>query len=87
MKKLYLSLTILAATVVISGGCYKADNARMMAWGSNWSVTVKNPDGTREYYETNGKPKSEGNSDGYYFLDRETGKIVEVSGSVTIKQK
>jgi hypothetical protein len=85
MKKFYL--TVLAATVAISGGCYKADQARMMAWNSGWRVTFYPPGHDPIVYHSNGKPKSEANSDGYYFINKETGKIVEVTSPVVIEQE
>jgi chaperonin GroEL len=36
---------------------------------------------------TGGKVISEEHSDGYYFTNRETGKLIEVSGNVIIEQE
>jgi hypothetical protein len=37
-------------------------------------------------YKSSGKVISENGSDGYYFNDATTGKLIEVSGTVIIEQ-
>ena len=46
-----------------------------------------NCDGTvTKSWVSTGKVRSERDSDGYYFMDKETGLLIEISGSIIISQ-
>lgn len=67
-------------------GCTDATMSKMGGYGDTFTIKVLGPDTVLVYHST-GKVISEENSDGYYFTDKATGKLVEVSGSVIIEQE
>ena len=75
----------LLAIVFISGlGCTDAERAKLSGFGSAHSVKCYS--GGIVIYEgtASGKVQSEAKSDGYYFNDKETGKLMEVAGNCVI---
>jgi len=80
MKKLLLLL--LAFTVI---SCTDATRSKISGLGNQFKIEVVNCDGsvTHSWIST-GKVISENHSDGYYFEDSKTGKLVEVTGNLII---
>lgn len=76
-------VVLLVGSVLI--GCTDAEQAKMSGYGSTYTVKVLGPD-TVIVYQSSGKVISEEKSDGYYFNDVKTGKLIEVSGTVIIEQ-
>lgn len=83
MKKL-LSCAFLASAILIS--CTDATRSKMGGYGEKYKVKVLGPD-TVVVYESTGKVLSEKSSDGYYFTNAATGKLIEVSGTVIIEEE
>ena len=83
MKK----LLIILLTLFFIFSCSDAKKARMKGRKSEYKVEILNCDGTvtRSWVST-GKVRSERDSDGYYFMDKETGLLIEISGSIIISQ-
>jgi len=79
---LFTSLTIMATMV----SCTDAEKSKLGGYGDTFTVKVLGPDTVITYHST-GKVISEQNSDGYYFTNRDNGKLVEVSGNVIIEQE
>lgn len=76
--------TILAATCILLSSCSDAERARIGGLGSKFKVEMYSGGvKVREWIST-GKVVSEHNSDGYYFNDQESGKLIEISGDVVI---
>ena len=78
MKRLALVLVLCLV------GCTDAEISQLQSYGSPhrielWSGGQK----VREWTST-GKVLSESESDGYYFCDKETGKLVRVTGDLVI---
>ena len=72
------------------GGCTSAERAKMSEYFSG-AVTDTNArvtcySGGLKIYDgfAEGKIQSESSSDGYYFIDRDTGRLREVSGNCDI---
>ena len=83
MKRLlFISLTILFCF-----SCSDAQKAKKFGRGSEFRIEMLNCDGTvaRSWIST-GKVQSGQNSEGYYFMDKATGLLVEVTGSIIITQ-
>lgn len=78
---------ILLFILVIFGlsACTDASRAKIGGLGSKFKVELIGCDGTvvREWTST-GKVKSEEASDGYYFMDENSGKLIEVTGNLII---
>ena len=75
--------------LILLAGCSAAERSRngpgrLM---SNYTVTLYSGGHPVKIWNTKGQVESETKSDGYYFVDALTGRIVEVSGDVVIEQK
>lgn len=84
----YLGATLLAAALVWGlAGCTDASRSKLMGYGSKFQVTLYAADGSviREWTST-GKVKSEETSDGYYFMDQASGRLIEVTGTLIIER-
>ena len=79
------NLIALLVLVITFASCTDATRAKLGGYGDTFTVKVVACD-TVIIYKSSGKVISESNSDGYYFNDAATGKLVEVSGNVIIEQ-
>ena len=79
---LFTLLTIMATMV----SCTDAEQSKLGGYGDTFTVKVLGPDTIITYHST-GKVISEKQSDGYYFTNRENGKLVEVSGNIIIEEE
>jgi len=79
---LFGALTLMACMV----SCTDATMSKMGGYGDTFTIKVLGPDTVITYHST-GKVISEEKSDGYYFTNAATGKLVEVSGNVIIEQE
>ncbi len=81
MKKVFL-LVILMITLV---SCRDSTMAQYAALGEDSKIELVNADGSVTHtWISSGKVKTEESSDGYYFMDRVTGKLVRVTGNLII---
>ena len=76
------ALTLMASMV----SCTDASMSKIGGYGDTFTIKVLGPDTVITYHST-GKVISEEKSDGYYFTDKATGKLIEVSGTVIIEQE
>ena len=83
MKK----LIFIALTILFCFSCSDARKAKKFGRGSEFRIEMLNCDGTvARSWTSSGKARSEQNSDGYYFMDKATALLVEVTGSIIITQ-
>lgn len=92
MKNRNVRLSIMAALfisiVMGSISCTDATRAKIGGYGDEFKVEMVNCDGTvTRSWISSGKVHSEENSDGYYFNDKETGKLTEVTGRLVITKQ
>ncbi len=75
------------AAALLAMACTDAECSKYGALGSNAEVECYS--GGKLIYSgtSSGKVASEGQSDGYYFRDRATGRIVEVSADCVFRLK
>jgi hypothetical protein len=66
-------------------GCYSATRAKMLSSGQDHHITQYSGGVIVGEWISNGRVFSEEHSDGYYFEDKATGKVVEVSGNIQIR--
>ncbi len=80
MKKL-IPMTI---ALLLAAGCTDAKFEKMTNFGNSASIQCYS--GAQVIYDgrSTGKIKSEENSDGYYFKEKQTGNLKEVSGNCII---
>ena len=83
MKKLLL----LSFILFFAFSCTDAEKAKREGLGSEFRIEMLNCDGTvaRSWIST-GKVQSGLSTEGYYFIDKATGLLVEVTGSIIISQ-
>lgn len=84
--KLKHIIVILLLTFLISG-CTSADRAKLFAYGSHHKITLYSGGVAVRVWHSSGIISNEERSDGYYFMDDATGKLVCVSGQVVIEQE
>lgn len=85
MKTLFIYFLLFL--VVILNGCSNADQSAISAWGKKHIVTLYSGGKQIGQWETSGKIENETHSNGYYFKDDLTGKLVMVDGDVVITLK
>lgn len=80
------TLKILAAIIIITlASCTDAQMSKLGGLGDEFKVELINCDGSITHsWVSTGKVSSEKNSDGYYFKDKATGKLIEVTGRLII---
>ena len=83
MRKV-IGCAVWASAVLTS--CTDAERSKIGGFGEKYRIKVLGPD-TVVVYESTGKVLSEKSSDGYYFTNAATGKLVEVSGTVIIEEE
>lgn len=65
-------------------GCTDAGRAKFGGYGDKFKVELYSGGQKVREWTSSGKVLSESSSDGYYFNDSESGKLIEVSGDVVI---
>lgn len=84
----FAGVTLLAVVLMFGAvGCTDATRSKILGYGSQFRVTLYAADGSviREWTST-GKVKSEETSDGYYFMDQASGRLIEVTGTLIIEK-
>tara|TARA_R110002012_G_scaffold319158_1_gene538923 strand:- start:1188 stop:1466 length:279 start_codon:yes stop_codon:yes gene_type:complete len=92
MKNRNVRLSTMAALFIAivmgSTSCTDANRAKWGGLGDKFKVEMINCDGTvARTWISSGKVLSEANSDGYYFEDEKTGKLIEVTGRLVITKQ
>lgn len=67
-------------------GCTRAERAQLGGFGQDFKVTLYNGGQEVRAWKSQGKVLTEYKSDGWYFMDAETKKLVRVSGAVVVEQ-
>ena len=82
MKKVLL-LSVVFVSVI---SCTDAGMAKIGGYGDNFKIEmISSVNGqTLRTYHSSGKVNSEQGSDGYFFMNKETGTLTEVAGGVII---
>lgn len=82
MKKLLL----LGAILLLFLSCTDAGRAKFGGYGDDFKIEIlsSNTGEVVKTYYSSGKVLSEGNSDGYFFMDSATGELTEVAGGIIV---
>jgi hypothetical protein len=83
MRKRVITVILFIALIMLLTSCNDAEIGRVGDYGN--TIQVLGPDTILEF-QSSGKVLSKEHSDGYYFTDAKTGKLVEVSGTVIISE-
>ncbi|MEH0152835.1 hypothetical protein V6R21_01750 [Limibacter armeniacum] len=85
MNKNRFKFLAIAALLFGSIACTDAERAKIGGLGDEFKVELINCDGTvGRTWISSGKVLSEETSDGYFFKEKETGKLIEVTGNLVI---
>ena len=88
MKNKILQLSLLMLMLLATTSCTDANIAKLGGYGDEFKVQMINCDGTISHeWISSGKVQSEKGSDGYYFNDKSTKKLIEVTGRLIITKK
>ncbi len=82
----FFSWLVLLMAVGFSG-CTDAARSQYAALGSKFTVTLYSDGVAVRTWVSTGKVMTEAESDGWYFTDEKTGKLVRVSGCVVVEQQ
>lgn len=83
-----LKLLIILIGLVTLFSCTDAQRAKVGGLGDEFKIEMINCDGSiAKTWISSGKVSSEAESDGYYFKDKKTGKLVEVTGRLIITKE
>lgn len=81
-----ISLAVFLLCMLV--GCKDATRQQWESLGSKHVITLYAADGkVLGQWESTGNVSNESNSDGWYFRDLKTGKLVEVTGTLIIEQE
>ena len=76
------------SVALITTSCTDASRAKLGGYGDEFKVQMINCDGTVTHeWISSGKVQSEETSDGYYFNDKDTGKLIEITGRIIITKQ
>lgn len=81
-----MKTAILLLTMILVVGCTDAEMSRVNSLGSSFRVTLYSNGTAVRTWTSTGKVMTENESDGWYFTDATTKKLVRVSGSVVVEQ-
>lgn len=90
MKRTFVRIVVLSALwlmIALCVGCKDSERQQLFSLGSRHRVTLYGCDGhIIGTWIATGNVSNEGQSDGWYFKDAVTGKLVEVTGTLVIEQ-
>jgi hypothetical protein len=82
MKK----IIIIAILFIGLNSCTDAGQSKMFGYGKDYKIEMYSGGKLVKTWYSSGKVLSEENSDGYYFQQKITSKIVEVTGDIVITE-
>lgn len=80
-------LLICVIACCVLGGCLDAQQAKYSAIGNNFRVTLYSGGEAVRSWHSTGMVLTEQGSDGWYFTDAKTNRLVRLSGDVVIEQE
>lgn len=84
--KRYIVAGIIVLACLFEVACTSSERAQFTSFNSAFKVTVWSGGVVIKEYTSRGKVLTESDSDGWYFSDKETGKLIRVSGTVTMEE-
>jgi hypothetical protein len=79
-------MALLITVCLVSCGCTKANMSQFGGYGSDFNVTLYSGGEAVRKWKSTGEVLAEEQSDGWYFMDSNTGSLVRVSGDVVVEQ-
>jgi hypothetical protein len=84
--KSILLVALVASLAIVSSGCKDATRAQWNALGSRHKVTLYSGGQKVGEWTSTGNVSNQSQSDGWYFEDEKTHKLIEVAGTLVIEQ-
>jgi len=81
MKKVLIALSLLALS-----GCTDADRAQIAGFGNKYRITLYSGGEPVRTWVSTGKVHAETQSDGWFFMDAATGRLVRMFGDSVVEQ-
>jgi hypothetical protein len=86
--RLQMKTVIALAFLVLLIACKDSEVAQFESLGSRHKITLYGATGTIVgQWESTGNVSNEANSDGWYFRDAKTGKLIEIAGTMIVEQE
>lgn len=82
-----MKILIACLAVIALSGCTDASRSQLGSYGSKFKVTLYSGGEPVRTWTSTGKVLTEQESDGWYFTDADTGKLVRLSGDVVVEQQ
>ena len=82
----YIIALLITLFIILSCSCTDAERSRVTGDGDEYQVEMYSGGQMVKAWTSSGKVHSEEGSDGYFFNDKATGKLIEVAGDVVITQ-
>lgn len=79
-----INLLLVAISFVLLSSCTDSKREKLFNYGNEFKVEMYSGNKLVRSWISTGKVSSEKGSDGYYFKDKSTGKLVEVTGDIVI---
>jgi hypothetical protein len=86
MKKLITLITLITIAGLFTS-CTNAERSKLMGYGGNFKVEMYSGGQKVREWISSGKVLSEDGSNGYYFTELTTGKLIEVDGDIVITKQ
>lgn len=77
---------VLAIGFLVFAGCTKAERSQVMGFGKDYKISVYSGGEKVREFVSSGKVLTEEKSDGWYFTNKESGKLVRISGTVIVEE-
>lgn len=84
MYRRYLFLLVILLSVLSFAGCTSAGRSKISGYGKDFNIVLYSGGVKIGEWDSVGKVHNEADSDGKYFKDKKTGKLVEISGHYII---
>jgi len=85
--RIILVAILLLIALYLFTGCTSADRAKLGSIGSHHKITLYSGGIAVKVWHSSGYINNEEHSDGYYFMDDTSGKLIRVSGNIVIEQE
>ncbi len=72
--------------LLLACGCTNAERAQLGGFGKDFKVSVYSGGEKVKEWTSSGKVLTEKDTDGWYFSDKSSGKLVRVSGTVVVEE-
>ena len=81
-----MKYALIVLALALGVGCSNAEKAKIGSWGEKHRITLYSGGQKIGEWTCTGRVENEESSDGFFFLDDKTGKLVRVGGTIVIER-